>query len=156
MEIETHPADRTLAELNVAQCLDYLQVTNIGRVGILVEGRVQVMPVNYTADLTGRIVFRTAPASVLNVAAGTEVTFEVDGVDPQRRTGWTVQVFGQGREITHDTGSEELNLRQQADASWAAGRTITYLISPTAMVGRELLIQLHLEDREDWFAGVPS
>ena len=54
-----------------------------------------IVPVNYV--LSGsRVVFRTEPRGMLaRACAGTVVAFEVDELDPEGRSGWSVLVVGQ-------------------------------------------------------------
>ena len=58
-----------------------------------------MLPVNYAADATGKILYRTAGDSLLATVAGQSVVFEVDGFDENAKTGWSVCVHGQALEV---------------------------------------------------------
>ena len=92
----------------------------VGRVGFVVGGRPQVLPVNYAADDAGVVVFRTSANSILMAVAMQVVVFEVDGLDEAHRTGWSVCVHGTAREITERDDPIAERLRSLAVLSIAA------------------------------------
>jgi len=154
---EHQAANRDLAALTEEQCLGYLRAGHIGRVGLVVAGRTQILPVNYAADDNGRVVFRTSASSVLNEVASAEVTFEIDGADDVSRTGWTVQLFGRGQEITRARGDDAATLRELPVEPWATDRTAWYLLTPNEIIGRALVIRSRPDHNDEgWFAGIPS
>ena len=64
------------------------------------HGSPHVLPVNYAADATGEILYRTAgECSLLASVSGQSVVFEVDGFDEKASDGWSVCVHGEGREV---------------------------------------------------------
>ena len=71
----------------------------MGRVGISVHGTPLVFPVNYVLDGEA-IVFRTGAGSKLAAAERGPVCFEVDGVDREHHSGWSVLVGGRLEEVT--------------------------------------------------------
>lgn len=84
-----------MEELEHHECIRLLATQIVGRVGLVVEGRPLVMPVNYVAD-GATIVFRTAQGSMFDRAVrGAEVAFEIDHADPGYHSGWSV--IGRGR-----------------------------------------------------------
>lgn len=85
----------TLAQpLTWEECLDRLRVGSIGRIAVTHRALPAIVPVNYV--LSGsRVVFRTEPGGMLaRACAGTVVAFEVDDLDPDGRSGWSVLVVG--------------------------------------------------------------
>jgi nitroimidazol reductase NimA-like FMN-containing flavoprotein (pyridoxamine 5'-phosphate oxidase superfamily) len=76
------------------ECLDRLHACSIGRIAVTHRALPAIVPVNYV--LTGsRVVFRTEPGGMLARACdGTVVAFEVDVLDPDGRSGWSVLVVG--------------------------------------------------------------
>jgi len=89
----------------------------VGRIGLSVEGRPLVLPVNYIAEADG-IVFCTAPGSKLSALAnGSQVAFEVDASLPLYHSGWSVLVQGTAREIVDPAQLE--HLRRGPLKSWA-------------------------------------
>ena len=80
--------------LSVAECLDLLASTSVGRVAVALPGGPPlVVPVNYALD--GEvIVFRTDPGSKLEALREHPASFQVDAIDPLHRSGWSVLVQG--------------------------------------------------------------
>ncbi|HEX6488293.1 MAG TPA: pyridoxamine 5'-phosphate oxidase family protein [Candidatus Dormibacteraeota bacterium] len=106
-------------ELSVEECHDLLQHHGfVGRLAFVVDGKPQIVPVNYLAN-EASVTFCTQPGTKLSaVAAGAEVAFEVDESRPMRHSGWSVVVTGTAREVTDP---EELTaLRHGPLKSWAA------------------------------------
>lgn len=83
-----------LKHLDEASCRQLLASHATGRVAVNAEPSPDVLPVTY-AVRDGDIVFRTAEG-VKWIAAehGAAATFEVDGVDADRRSAWSVMVRG--------------------------------------------------------------
>ncbi len=75
-----------LEVLSQAECTAKLASGCVGRVGLIVDGAPHVLPVNYAADATGEVVYRTAGDSLLATVAGQSVVFEVDGFDEKAKT----------------------------------------------------------------------
>jgi nitroimidazol reductase NimA-like FMN-containing flavoprotein (pyridoxamine 5'-phosphate oxidase superfamily) len=145
---------RQLVELNRSECLRLLLHNVLARVAVVVDGQPHIVPVTYAADTNGDVVFRTGPVTVLTRVDLERVAFEIDGVDEQARTGWSVCVHGVGREITDVDEQRARYLRQKLGESWAPGpRPRWFAIHPLEVTGR----QLQAGGRGDitWFPGVP-
>ena len=54
----------SLEDLGRAECLDLLATAAVGRVGLLVDGRPEVLPVNYALD-GETVLFRTAEGTAI-------------------------------------------------------------------------------------------
>src|SRR4051794_18483893 len=96
-------------------CWDLLRGAEIARMGFVIDDTPWIIPVNF--GLVGHaIVFRTASASMLHsLAEGARVVVEVDHVDAETRTGWSVLVHGELQPI----GEEALALVDGAVHPWA-------------------------------------
>jgi len=81
------------------ECWHYLRSQQLGRVGISVDGRLHIFPVNYAVG-ENSIVFRTAPGAKLAHGVGSAVCFEIDGYDHHSLEGWSVMAWGTLEEIT--------------------------------------------------------
>jgi uncharacterized protein len=83
-----------LEHLGPDECWRLLASTPVGRIGVLVDSAPEIYPVNHLVD--GRsIVFRTSPGSKLRgLDRSPSVCFQVDGIDPDTHTGWSVLVKG--------------------------------------------------------------
>ena len=124
-----------LGVLDLAKCYRLLAGETVGRV-VYTDGALPaVAPVNYALDGES-IVFRTAPTSRVAVRAVDQVVaFEVDSLDPEVRTGWSVVVTGIARALTEPgeiARAGALNL-----APWAGGRRELFVaITPGVVTGR--------------------
>jgi nitroimidazol reductase NimA-like FMN-containing flavoprotein (pyridoxamine 5'-phosphate oxidase superfamily) len=87
--------------LSAEECETLLANHFFGRVAVWSGEHPAVLPVLY-AILDGDVVFRTAPGEKLEAALlGQEVVFEIDGVEPARRTGWSVNIAGRAERIVN-------------------------------------------------------
>jgi len=85
-----------LEELDRDACLRLLGTRGVGRVAVVVDGFPIVLPVNYRVlhgDGGIDVVMRTRPGNHLDSSA--RAGFEVDGIDPVHRQGWSVLVRGE-------------------------------------------------------------
>ena len=111
--------DRTGVEiLTPDKCRQLLASSSIGRIGLLADGDVLVLPVTYgVAD--EHIVFRTGIGSKLEAAMFFRpVAFEIDSWNAATRTGWSVLVKGMADEVTNDR--EVAELEDLGVVPWAA------------------------------------
>ena len=143
-----------LEALSETECLDLLARGCVGRVGFVVGGRPLVLPVNYAADDRGVVVFRTAASSLLTAVAHQPVAFEIDGVDPTHRTGWSVVVQGEAAELD-ELGTPGVDrLRSIPVVTWAPGRRDRWFaITPEVVTGRRLPVQ-GLGADGGWYEGI--
>ena len=114
-------AETWLEELSEAACQHLLKTATIGRLGVVVDGRPQIFPVNHVVDEeTGSVVFPTNARTKLRGAIeGPSVAFEVDGVDAGGQSAWSVVVVGQVEDIT---GSDEAGRATERRVPlWAVG-----------------------------------
>lgn len=89
-----------MEHLTPHSCWELLSGEAVGRVGVLVDSAPEIYPVNYAVD-GETIVFRTDPGTKLRaVDRSPSVCFEVDRVDPEERSGWSVLVKGRAVELT--------------------------------------------------------
>ncbi len=83
-----------LAVLTVEECVARLSAARVGRLAFNLDGGPTILPVNHEMD-GHSVVFRTDSGSKLLVAVDQQaVAFEVDGYDPDRRSGWSVVIRG--------------------------------------------------------------
>jgi nitroimidazol reductase NimA-like FMN-containing flavoprotein (pyridoxamine 5'-phosphate oxidase superfamily) len=126
-----------LVELGEDECWELLRATSVGRVAVTVGTVPDVFPVNYRVH-NGEIVIRTEAGTKLAAATlMTAVAFEIDAIDHESRSGWSVVVKGRGREPTHldellELDELELDLWVEAPKSrWLA-------ITPDEVTGRRI------------------
>lgn len=89
-----------LEEIDAGECWQLLGGEQVGRIGVVVGGRPEIFPVNYSLDASGSVIIRTALGTKLEAAVNHHVVFEVDHVDPDLLSGWSVVVHG----VAHQTG----------------------------------------------------
>jgi nitroimidazol reductase NimA-like FMN-containing flavoprotein (pyridoxamine 5'-phosphate oxidase superfamily) len=130
----------SLEELGRAECLDLLATAAVGRVGLLVDGRPEVLPVNYALD-GDTVLFRTAEGTVLNQASLAVVAFEVDHLDSDTHSGWSVLVQGTARDIGDAIDHTSERQRQLSLITWAPGRRPRWFqVHPDKITGRRLRV----------------
>lgn len=103
-----------LIELTTEECLHLLRNTTVGRIGVVVDGHPLVLPINFRliepVDEPW-IIIRTRPGNSIDLAER-RVAFEIDGVDPFNRQGWSVLVQG----LLHDVNEQAAHwLKQRMD-----------------------------------------
>ena len=130
MTEELRPAE--LAELDRSTCFVLLASQKVGR--LVVAGTDPfVAPVNYVLDEEG-IVFRADKDSPGGRVCGA-VVFEVDALDDDQQSGWSVVVRGEVEDIT---GAVDPSLRERLQP-WAPGPKDRWLrLHVREMTGRSL------------------
>jgi pyridoxamine 5'-phosphate oxidase-like protein len=124
-------------ELSPEECLFLLRASKVGRIALIVDEFPVVLPVNHRLiDKAGgsALLLRTRSGSVID-RASTAVAFQVDGLEPARREGWSVLVRGRLQYVDPDTAEicEGLGLD-----TWLDGRDTWLVIEPIAITGRRL------------------
>jgi nitroimidazol reductase NimA-like FMN-containing flavoprotein (pyridoxamine 5'-phosphate oxidase superfamily) len=116
-----------------SDCWDMLATQSVGRLAVSVDGQIDIFPVNYGLDGDG-IVFRTNSGRKMSWATCGEVAFEVDAVDEQTHSGWSVVVHGTARDISRFDGPE----RQRAAQPWSGHKDFLLRIAPRSITGRRV------------------
>lgn len=108
-------------ELDYDTCLQLLTRGPVGRVAVCTADGPHIIPVNYSV-VDGSIVFRTTPYSLLGIHAWTSrLAFEVDEVDEEHESGWSVVATGRGSLV--EDPDELARIRGLWDPKpWAAGQ----------------------------------
>ena len=136
-------------ELDSAECLRLLKSGIFGRVAVTTPDGPHIVPVNYSV-VNDVIVFRTTPYSVLGTyGRNSQMSFEVDHVDYEYYTGWSVVARGRGDAIT-DSRELDVITSSWRPNPWAAGaRNLYFGIHWTSLTGRRLGPEI------DWHRDVP-
>jgi nitroimidazol reductase NimA-like FMN-containing flavoprotein (pyridoxamine 5'-phosphate oxidase superfamily) len=139
------PVDHSgLGVLAEEECLYRLRTARVGRVAFLSDGYPIILPVNHGMDGMS-VVFRTNLGSKLGVAENEmPVAFEVDGIDADRRTGWSVVIRGDAQAVydpDHVARLNRLGIWPWADA---ARRGHWVRIRTHEMTGRKILHEAHV------------
>jgi nitroimidazol reductase NimA-like FMN-containing flavoprotein (pyridoxamine 5'-phosphate oxidase superfamily) len=126
-----------LETLSADECQTLLAEHSFGRVAVWSGDHPAVLPVLYRL-LDGDVVFRTAPGEKLIAAAlGQEVVFEIDGLEPARRTGWSVNVLGRAEHIVDH--NEKARVARLGLEPWAGDYRDEYVrLRTERMSGRRI------------------
>lgn len=96
-----------MLELVRSECLRLIAVTGIGRIVVSVTewDHPLIRPVNYIFDEPSQsVLIHSAPGSKLHaLLRSAKAAFEIDGIDPAGRGGWSVIIVGVCEEITDTT-----------------------------------------------------
>jgi nitroimidazol reductase NimA-like FMN-containing flavoprotein (pyridoxamine 5'-phosphate oxidase superfamily) len=116
-------ASSTLTELRRDECLRLLNATTVGRVVVVrpVEDMPVIRPVNYVFDEASQsVVFRCIPGTKFaSLMRASRAWFEIDDIDTERRTGWSVIVEGVTEVVTQP--AEVRRLDTIGVDTWIAG-----------------------------------
>ena len=126
-------------DIPVEECRERLAGTVLGRLGVVVDGRPEIFPVNHVFDARdAAVAFPTNDGTKLHAALDWPwVAFEVDGIEPGAGGGWSVVVIGQAEEVV-DTDEVE-RLASQRRVLWSAGKSKRWVrIVPTKITGRRI------------------
>lgn len=110
----------------------------MGRLGVVVDGAPLIFPVNY-AFHDDAVVFRTDEGTKLSASALGRVVFEIDGVDEERQTGWSVVVRGVSTEIGDALDTRSARLRKLDVQPWVPGpRSHWVALQADSVTGRRV------------------
>lgn len=121
-----------IEEIDITECWELLQTQKVGRLAVVVEGRPEIFPINYSLDASQAIIVRTALGTKLEAAVNRPVAFEVDQVDPGLAEGWSVIVHGTAHQTERvvegdqplDTWREDVPYLLRIAAASVTGRRI--------------------------------
>ena len=123
-------------ELSRQESRALLATKTVGRIAFHAGHGLRILPVNYVV-LEDSIVFRTAEHGVIARSIRVaDVAFQVDDLDDQLRTGWSVLAVGRCERLTDP---ERLDAIEQAPTPWAAGaRDLYFAVTWKGLTGRRL------------------
>ena len=129
-------SERHFEALGRQQCLDLMESNHLGRVAWQAADLPQILPVTY-AMYQGSAHFRTAPDSILaELARPTSVALEVDELDQQTRSGWSIVLHGRTSAVSEPEALADL-WASDFLVPWAVGnRTLFIRIVPERVSGR--------------------
>jgi nitroimidazol reductase NimA-like FMN-containing flavoprotein (pyridoxamine 5'-phosphate oxidase superfamily) len=129
---------RQISALSERQCRELLQSSNLARVAWQTAEGPQILPVTYVC-YGDSLLFRTSPYGPLSeLIQPTDVALEVDELDQQRRSGWSVVV--QGRAAAVAEAAEIVHLWDVAGlVPWAPGVRNVFIQITTRRISGRLL-----------------
>ena len=125
-----------LEVLPAAECWRLLALSPIARIAVIGEDGPEIYPMNIAVDGES-VVFRTDPGSKLaNLSHDPRVAVEADGIDLDRRTGWSVVLIGRAREL----GGADLHEAHRLPlVTWAVGdKARWFRVEPVRLTGRAI------------------
>jgi uncharacterized protein len=129
------PGDVT--RLSRDECFRLMASRRFGRFAHVESARaLDIVVVNYVSRPDGSVLFRTGPGPKLSAAErGDVVAFQIDDIDEQQHTGWSVLVVGRARRLSQAEVGQLTALPQ----AWATGPRHQFVhIEPTRIEGRRL------------------
>jgi hypothetical protein len=127
-----------LIELTVDECHALLESSRVGRLGLVDADGPLILPVNYCMYRRS-VVFRTDTGTKLDAAShGAPVAFEVDGIDPAERIGWSILIRGSAATVTEP--GELSRLEQLPLIPWAPGKKPHYVRVSGTLSGRRIAL----------------
>jgi hypothetical protein len=101
-------------------CWRLLARDDVGRLAIVIGATPAIFPMNHVVD--GRtIVFRTDPGTKLAQVGRSRAAFEVDQIDRDTRTGWSVVAVGRLEELTRFDAAALARAQALPVDPWAGG-----------------------------------
>jgi len=128
-----------LMDMTAEECEELLTRSTLGRLGVIVDGRPEIFPVNHVFDPVGRCVaFPTNARTKLHAALDWPwVAYEVDGLEPDDSGGWSVLVVGRAEEMTEPTDIDRVEALRHV--LWRAGDAMHWIrIVPSKVTGRRI------------------
>jgi uncharacterized protein len=122
------------------ECLRLLASHSFGRLAVAMDSPV-IRPVNYVFDEPSQsVAFRTADGSKFHaMLINGNAAFEIDGIDPGSRTGWSVIIVGMAEEVTKP--SELRRLERLGLEAWTPGRKAHWMrIRAWTVTGRRIVL----------------
>jgi nitroimidazol reductase NimA-like FMN-containing flavoprotein (pyridoxamine 5'-phosphate oxidase superfamily) len=118
------------------QCLDFIESHHLGRIAWQAADLPQILPISYAMH-QGSVYFRTLPDGLLaELAQPTSVALEVDDLDQQTRTGWSIVLHGHSSAVRQPDELADL-WASDSLVPWASGnRTLFIRIRPDRIEGR--------------------
>ena len=124
-----------LHDLDPAECERLLRRGRFGRVGLSTPDGMLILPVNYAVHEDAVVIRIPVDGALARHGHDQDLVFEVDAVDEERWTGWSVLARGRG-ELVRDPGPRQLGERARP---WADGvRDAELRLAWTELTGRRV------------------
>ncbi|MGY1663440.1 pyridoxamine 5'-phosphate oxidase family protein [Geodermatophilus sp. SYSU D00705] len=96
----TPALDHVVEDLDDPDCRSLLRTARIGRLGYTRDALPAIAPVSFCVHADQVVIPSRSCSSLVPGASGAVVAFQVDSLDPDTCTGWTVTVVGPSRSVT--------------------------------------------------------
>ncbi len=144
----------TTVELSDAECWQLLAHHTVARLAVDVGGRPDIFPINYLVD-DGTLVFRSGPGTKLAGAVlGRHVALEIDGVDEDGVSVWSVVVKGVAHQV--EDMEERFGMDDLPLYPWIASQKANFVrISPELTTGRRFRVVDGVDAVGEYHPGAP-
>lgn len=125
--------------LEPEECWKLLRETAVGRLGVIIDGRPDIFPVNYKVD-SDTLVFLTGTGTKTHAMEGdASVVMEADSVSAEFGVAWSVVVKGKALRIS--STDQDLESASRSLFPWQGiGRDQLFRISPETVTGRRYTV----------------
>lgn len=106
--------DESTTILSTSDCWAYLRSSSIGRLAVIVDDAPEIFPVNFGVEHSAIIVRTGDGTKVDAIRDRPRVSFEIDGVESEAGTAWSIVLKGSAKEIRD---AEELRETVSLDLS---------------------------------------
>jgi uncharacterized protein len=129
-------AERSLTALSRRECVALLEDAQVGRVVFTERALPAVVPVTFTIHDDAVVMCTAADTRLAAAATRGVLAFQVDDIDPDTRSGWSVVVVGVADLV--DDPVEQARIRLVLEP-WAPGRNEVFIRLPLKVVtGRRI------------------
>jgi nitroimidazol reductase NimA-like FMN-containing flavoprotein (pyridoxamine 5'-phosphate oxidase superfamily) len=130
-------AERSLTALSRRDCVALLASGQVGRVVFTERALPAIVPVTFAVHGDAIVMCTAADTRLAAAATRGVLAFQVDDIDPRRRSGWSVVVVGVAELV--DDPEEQARIRVVLEP-WAPGRNEVFIRLPLKVVtGRVIL-----------------
>jgi nitroimidazol reductase NimA-like FMN-containing flavoprotein (pyridoxamine 5'-phosphate oxidase superfamily) len=127
-----------MERIDANECIRLLEIEDVGRLALVQGTTPAIFPVNYVM-YGGAIVFRTALGSKLLHGRGTPAAFEIDSLDRDARSAWSVVVTGRLEEVAEAEPGWLSLLDELPLKPWAGGEKDHWMrLVPGLITGRRV------------------
>lgn len=119
------------------ECMELLASAHVGRIGVIVDSAPEIYPINFA--LTDRaVLFRTDDGNKLRgLERSPSVCFEIDDIDREHHTGWSVLIKGRASELLDEADID--HARSLRLDLWSIGmKSHWFVIHPREVTGRRI------------------
>lgn len=122
--------------LTPRECVELLPSQPIGRLAFSENALPTIRPVDFFVH-DGDIILRTTRSGSIGKLTKEVVAFEVDNIDPQTHTGWSVVVIGRVKPVTEI--DELVALADPKRRPWPDGERAHFLRIPVELISGRML-----------------
>jgi nitroimidazol reductase NimA-like FMN-containing flavoprotein (pyridoxamine 5'-phosphate oxidase superfamily) len=129
-----------LISLGSDECLRRLGESSLGRLAVIIDGHPEIFPVVYAFDAdSASILFPTVEGTKLHGAlTWPSVAFEIDALDADGESGWSVVVRGRAELVTD--ADERARLQSIRTVAWRTEPGVQWVrITAEVVTGRRIL-----------------